>query len=136
MTDAEKISQLKYQLIELNEHGLGDSDSELVKFCCQKELNKLEKSMENLSYSEFLTTLIKNSENRVQYYKKTLEDAYKNKVDDDVLKREMEWFKSLLRELKNREEIDLKKLVEEKTYYNQGLNPPYLYNWKKQKTIA
>lgn len=101
--------------------------------------------MENLTYSQHLSMLIKNSEERIVFYKKTLEDVNKNKliidsnfgISQEELDKFTVWFKLNLRELKNKEEKDLKELVEEKTYYNQGLNPPSFYkNWKKQKKLS
>jgi len=67
-----------------------------------------------------LKELIKNSEERSISYKKLLEELYKNKIN-------VEWYNNLLRESKNFEQSWLKKLVEEKRYENEGLNPPFFY---------
>jgi len=62
--------------------------------------------------------LIKNSELRLVSYKKLLAEFARTAPD---------WYKELLRENKNNEQVYLKKLVEEKTYENEGLNPPFCY---------
>lgn len=73
------------------------------------------------------SSLIRNSEQRLLNYKKLLEEVNKNKDiynpnDDFII-----WYKDFLRENKNREQIWLRNLIEEKTYINQGLNPPFCY---------
>ena len=75
-----------------------------------------------------LKQLIKNTEERFISYKVLLEDISKVKLEPSEL---LTWYKSLLRDNKNNESSNLKKLVEEKTYENEGLNPPFLYNLKK-----
>lgn len=67
--------------------------------------------------------IIKNCENRLVSYKQLLSEFARLDVPD--------WYKELLRENKNNEQVYLKKLVEERTYENEGLNPPYCYKWKK-----
>ncbi|MBD3195134.1 MAG: hypothetical protein GF317_08775 [Candidatus Lokiarchaeota archaeon] len=71
-----------------------------------------------------LKELIKNSEQRVKEYKELLSNVFRNKDIDYP-----DWYKQLLRENKNREEVWLKELVKEKTYENQGLNPPFCYKY-------
>lgn len=74
-----------------------------------------------------LKTLIKNAEERVADYKKMLEDVHKDKINFPPTYEQIVWYKSLLRENKNSEQIWLKKLIEQKTYENEGLNPPCCY---------
>ena len=73
-----------------------------------------------MEYEQFLKTCVKHSEERFQSYKDILEIYFKEKWD-------LLWYKDLLRELKNNEEIYLKKTREELTYYRQGLNSPSFY---------
>ncbi len=81
-----------------------------------------------------LKIAIKNSEQRLINFKKLLEEVHRDKdifpSDDKFVK----WFKTFLRENKNEEQENLKRLIKEKTYENQGLNPPYCYPeyWKKE----
>jgi hypothetical protein len=86
-----------------------------------------------MTSAEELTSLIKNAEERVLSYKQLLEEVSRNKKifsgEDDLIV----WFKNLLREAKNFEQNRLKDLVEEKTYLNSGLNPPYCYLKLKNK---
>ena len=70
-----------------------------------------------------MSNLISSSEERLIYYKKELQNLYKNNIDIP------EWFKIHLRECKNIEEVHLKKLIEYKTFENQGLNPPFCYKY-------
>ena len=69
--------------------------------------------------------LIKNSEERLISYKQLLGDVGRNRdifpPDDGVVI----WYKELLHWAKNDEEKWLKKLIEERTLENQGLNPFY-----------
>ena len=74
-----------------------------------------------------LKTLIKNSEERVSDYKKMLEDVHKDKINFPSTDESVIWYKSLLREHKNSEQIWSKKLIEERTCENEGLNPPFCY---------
>lgn len=79
-----------------------------------------------------LKELIKNSEERVASYKVLLEQVGKDKVNFPATDELVEWYKSILRDNKNSEQVRLKLLTEEKTYENQGLNPPYCYKHYKQ----
>jgi hypothetical protein len=77
-----------------------------------------------------LPKLIKNSEDRFKSYKQLLESVYK----DTEFDKESDfyiWYIKYLREMKNMEESWLKELIDEKTNYNGGLNPPFCYKWKK-----
>lgn len=67
-----------------------------------------------------LKVIVKNSEDRYVSYKNLLAEMYKTSGVED-------WFKEFLREMKNLEEGWLKKLVEEKSFENSGLNPPFCY---------
>ena len=74
-----------------------------------------------------LKELIRNTEERYVSYKKMLDEIFKTPG-------ETEWFKEILRDGRNTEQTLLKKLVEEKSFENDGLNPPFCYiiNRKKQ----
>ncbi len=78
-----------------------------------------------------LKILIKNTEDYVAFYKKMLEEVSRDKIafppDDEIV----DWYKALLREGKNSEQVRLKNLTDEKTHENQGLNPPFCYEQKK-----
>ena len=74
-----------------------------------------------------LKTLIKNTEDRVTSYKELIEMVSCDKLTFNPNDELVIWYKQHLREEKNSNQIWLKKLVEEKTHENQGLNPPYLY---------
>ena len=82
------------------------------------------------THEEHLKLMVKGSETRFLDYKKLLESTFKSKaefVDAD-------WYKDLLRESKNSEEIRLKELRQEITDLRQGLNPEYCYpKYKKQE---
>ena len=69
---------------------------------------------------EHLKNIVKRAEERIANWKEQLTDYHKNKFD-------IEWYKDLLREGKNRDETLLKNMREELTYFNQGLNPPFCY---------
>lgn len=69
-----------------------------------------------------LKTLIHNSEVRIVGYKKILENVGRDKTTEYP-----DWYKPLLREFFNAEQKFHKELIEEKTYSNQGLNPPFCY---------
>jgi hypothetical protein len=76
-----------------------------------------------------LKTLIRSAEDRYVWYTKELESLYKSGFG----KLNPDWM-STLKEAKNFGEAWLKKLREEQTNANQGLNPPYCYPekyWKK-----
>ncbi len=79
-----------------------------------------------------LKELIKNSEERVASYKILLEQVGKDKVNFPPTDEFVEWYKSVLRDNKNLEQVRLKILTEEKTYENQGLNPFFCYKHYKQ----
>jgi hypothetical protein len=72
-----------------------------------------------------LKILIKSSEDRYVSYKKILEEMYK-------ISGIPEWFREILRDGKNVEQGWLKKLVEEKSFENDGLNPPFCYVIKRK----
>jgi rubrerythrin len=61
---------------------------------------------------------IASGEERVKSYKDLLTEVFKNK---DIYP---EWYKDLLREMKNYEEKRLKELREENEYLKAGMNPP------------
>lgn len=77
-------------------------------------------NMNNLSYADHLKNLVKNAEERIVSWKELLADCHKSKID-------LEWYKEMLRDGKNRDETWLKNLREELTNFNQGLNPPSFY---------
>ena len=74
-----------------------------------------------------LSQSIRNHEGFLINTKSLLEEISRNKdiytPDDEFVI----WFKQHLREFKNDVESTLKELILEKTYENQGLNPPYCY---------
>lgn len=74
-----------------------------------------------------LKQIIKNTEERLISYKKLLEESNRDKKSFPINDELVEWYKSLLREYKNLDQNFLKKLIEEKTYENEGLNPPFCY---------
>jgi hypothetical protein len=74
-----------------------------------------------------LKELIKNSNERVTDYKNLLEEVYKDKITFPLDNDLVNWYKSFLRENKNLEQNLLKQLVKEKTFENEGLNPPFYY---------
>jgi len=82
-----------------------------------------------------LKTLIKNSEERVVDYKKMLEEVHKDKINFPPNSELTVWYKTFLRENKNSEQLWLKELIEERTYENEGLNPPFYYPeyWREGK---
>ena len=76
-----------------------------------------------------LKKYIQSTEERVLSYKNLIEDVARNRtifspIDEFVIK-----FKEHIREMKNYEERMLKKYREEKTFENQGLNPPWCYKY-------
>jgi hypothetical protein len=73
-----------------------------------------------------LKSLIKNSEDRCVSYKKLLEEFHQKTYMYETSEIE-DWFKEFLRDGKNFEEGWLKKLIEEKSFENSGLNPPFCY---------
>ena len=75
---------------------------------------------------DYIKTLIKHAEDRMIDYKKQLEEIGKNKELRQC--EDVAWYKEILRELKNSDESWLKKLIEEKRYFNEGMNPPFMYN--------
>ena len=81
--------------------------------------------MEIMAYS--LTKLISNTEERTMCYKQLLEEVGRDKEHFPPTDEFVIWFKSHLREEKSRNQSLLKELIEEKTYENEGLNPPYCY---------
>jgi hypothetical protein len=92
-----------------------------------------------LSEEERLKHLIRFTEERYVSYKKMLEDIFKDKETFPPGEEFTEWFKSDLREMKNREENDLKSLREEIRHLREGMNPPWCYPdyWpKKEKVIC
>ena len=76
-----------------------------------------------------LKTLIRNTEERIVDYKNILKDIGQNKklflTDDESL----EFYKSYVRDMKNKEEINLKKLVDERKFENENLNPTFCYKY-------
>ena len=61
-------------------------------------------------------------ERRILWYKTELEAVSRDGSEDEL----KGWYKSHLREMLNIEKAWLKRIIEEKTYENQGLNPPFL----------
>jgi len=72
-------------------------------------------------------SIIQNSEQRFISYKKLLEEVSRDKFNYPPNNEFVIWYKSHLRECKNSEELSLKKMVKDKTYENEGLNPPSFY---------
>lgn len=81
----------------------------------------------NLKNNMELKQYIRNTEERFKSYKTLLEEVNKDKIHFPANNPFVEWYKTLLRENKNFEQTLLKKLVEEKTFENEGLNPPFCY---------
>jgi hypothetical protein len=86
-----------------------------------------------LPCGEQLKYLIKRSEERILDWKKQLENYHKDRLND-------EGFKEMLREGKNSDEKWLKRLRDEATHHNQGLNPPFCYpdyksNVEQEQTV-
>ncbi len=80
--------------------------------------------MEEIPYEKQLSIWIRNSEERFISYKKMLEGVHRDK---DVFPPDDPFtitYKEDLRDSKNSEEINLKRLREEKTYYPSS--PPWL----------
>lgn len=92
-----------------------------------------------LSEEERLRHFIKFTEERYISYKKMLEDLFKDKTayEPGSWQAEFkEWFKNDLREMKNREERDLKELHIEMEHCRHGLNPPWCYpDYKKKRVV-
>lgn len=78
-----------------------------------------------------LKTLIHHAETRFADYKKLLEDVSRDKAVFPPDNETVAWYKALIREQKNQEQSWLKKLVEEKRFENEGMNPPFCYSLKK-----
>lgn len=74
-----------------------------------------------------LSELIRNGEQRLVSYKKMLGDVGRDKTSFPPGDELVEWYRSMLREVKNMEQGLLKKYIKEKTHENQGLNPPFCY---------
>ena len=77
-----------------------------------------------------MKNLIKNTEERIAWYKTQLGNISRYKkdyIDEDISKEDYEWYKDYIRDQKSTNERFLKELVEEQTYLNQGLNPPFYY---------
>ena len=77
-----------------------------------------------------MKNLIKNTEERVAWYKSQLENISRYKkeyVAEDISKEDYDWYKEYIRDQKSTNERFLKSLVEEQTNLNQGLNPPFCY---------
>jgi hypothetical protein len=90
--------------------------------------------LRKISEEEFLKHLIRFTEERYIWYKKALEDLYKTKFEPGDWQTEFNvWFKEHLREMKNREESDLKELRIEMEHCRSGMNPPYCYPAYKRK---
>jgi len=79
-----------------------------------------------------LKPIIKETEDRVSNYKDMLEKLHKDKINFPPDDEFVILYKNLLRENKNSEELWLKRLVEEKTFENSGLNPPFCYLYNKK----
>jgi len=83
--------------------------------------------MDDISQEEFLTNLIRRSEERaisLKGSKKTqglIREAYMIKVPD--------WYMEFLKHCKGEEEKWLKYLQEEQRYFRQGLNSPSFYKY-------
>lgn len=90
--------------------------------------------MTNAEYEEMLKTFVRNTEERYIWYKNQLESVFKDKTSFPSGDELAEWYKEHLREWKNISESSLKKLREELTNFRQGLNPPYLYNYKRKNS--
>ena len=73
--------------------------------------------------------LIKNAEDRITSYKNLLEDVHKDSINFPKSDEFSIWYKQILRENKNYEQVWLKKLVDEKTYENESLNPCFCYKF-------
>jgi len=90
-----------------------------------------------LSEEELLKYLIKSTEERYIWYKKSIEDLYKNRESYEAGDWKIEfmvWFKDHLREMKNSEESRLKELRVEIEHCRSGLNPPGMYTRYKRKS--
>jgi len=80
-----------------------------------------------IDFYKFIATV---SEKRYIDYKSQLENLYKSKINTEL----GDWFKQHLRELKNEEEIYMKKAKKRVQYLNAGMDLPETYrNYKYQK---
>lgn len=75
--------------------------------------------------------MINEIEIRHTNYKKLLEEINRDKVNFPPADELVAWYKELVRDFKNSNEKWLKKLVTERAYENQGLNPPNYYPYDK-----
>lgn len=90
-----------------------------------------------MNEEEFLKKLIRTTEERYIWYKKEIENLYKNKEayePGDWRIEFLAWFKDHLREMKNYEESRLKELRIDIEHCRAGMNPPYMYMTYKRKT--
>lgn len=80
-------------------------------------------------YGTQLKKWVTASQERVMWYKKELEEVFKNKnyFHPEIPEDFKAWWKDHLREMKNIEELGNKGLVLEAQYFNSGLNPPFCY---------
>jgi len=76
---------------------------------------------------DFYKDLAKNAEERYTWYKKELENLFKERTafppDDELVI----WYKEHLREMKNSAEAWMKEIQEQYKYERDGLNPPFYY---------
>ena len=92
-----------------------------------------------MNEEEFLKKIIRTTEERYIWYKKEIENLYKNKETYEPGDWRIEfgiWFKDHLREMKNYEESRLKELRIDIEYYRAGMNPPYMYNYNYKRKTA
>ena len=74
-----------------------------------------------------LSKSIRNYEGYLKDTKALLEEVSRDKITFPPTSEHTIWFRQHLREFKNEVESTLKELILEKTYENQGMNPPYCY---------
>ena len=83
--------------------------------------------MTNLEHEKHLQTLIRNTETRFLSYKGMLERFHKDFQLMESVGEDLKWYRSLIRDLKNADEILLKKLQTELRNHREGLNPGFCY---------
>lgn len=87
---------------------------------------------------EFLSYLIRNTEARMIIYRELIKEVYMDKEHFPPDDSFTIWFMRHLKDMKNDQQIQLKKYQKEQYHLRQGLNPPYCYPeyWGKYPTIT
>jgi hypothetical protein len=76
---------------------------------------------------ELYKKLVRNAEERYIWYKKEVENVYKDKVSFPPDEELVIWYKQHLREMKTVEEGWMKENIKTLNYLKEGLDYPFLY---------